>query len=102
MSIVLCQDVDGSEACEGRGAATRAEKDAVMAALRAVDGIEKIYFEDVAHARQVMSHAWGHGRDEEFRTAPRSESFHVKLVDPARKQAVADAVEGLPGVGAVQ
>ncbi|MEU4835121.1 permease-like cell division protein FtsX [Streptosporangium sp. NPDC023615] len=87
--------------CARRGAATTEEKKAVEARLTALEGVERVYFEDAAHAHRVWRHTKV-SRDSLFvdfllkEQAP--EGYRVKLADPKAERAVIDAVKNMPGV----
>ncbi|MET8050277.1 permease-like cell division protein FtsX [Streptosporangium sp. NPDC005286] len=111
LSIGLCEaenseteeTEEASDPCAGRGAATEEEKKAIETRLTELEGVERVYFEDAAHARRVFEHfLMGKLTSSTLRIVLISENYHVKLADPAVAQAVVDAVKGMSGVGRVE
>ncbi|MFF5108740.1 permease-like cell division protein FtsX [Streptosporangium sp. NPDC000509] len=109
LSVVLCPPEEAEpgkteekpDPCAGRGVATAEEKKAIEARLMALEGIERIYFENAAHARRVLEHLVVSRDSFLIGFAANSrlpESYFVKLTDPRAAQTVVDAVKGMPGV----
>ncbi|WP_067172551.1 permease-like cell division protein FtsX [Microtetraspora niveoalba] len=107
VSVALCPEVSldrFARACEGRGRATEAERQAVLDRIREVRGIEKIYVEDPAHAAKVRDHLEWHGGRASYAKGPFDEfpeTFYVKLADPGAAARIEKSVAGLAGVAVV-
>ncbi|RBQ17097.1 hypothetical protein DP939_26800 [Spongiactinospora rosea] len=92
--------------CAGRGAVTRAERDAVAARLTAIDGIRTFYFADEKHAGKVRAHLFGED-DFQAGTAPAGKGngaaagFWIEIDGTLTVPAIRRAVTGLPGVSLV-
>ncbi|MEV7965249.1 permease-like cell division protein FtsX [Sphaerisporangium sp. NPDC088356] len=79
---------------------TEEQKQAIADRIRSVEGVEKIYFEDRAHALMLQKRYYpeGPGSAPPLLLASMNEAFHVKVRAPAVAERVMQAVEGLPGV----
>ncbi|WP_030912676.1 hypothetical protein [Streptosporangium amethystogenes] len=94
LQVNLCGNVRVLAACLN-GAATAAQRDAVVVRLREQDGVEEVFFQDQAFALWLSRHY----PPETYRTTNDvSEQLYARLDDPARAEAVGRAVLGMPGV----
>ncbi|MEV6861463.1 permease-like cell division protein FtsX [Streptosporangium subroseum] len=93
--ICKTQKPDGN-----KRAVTQAEKDAIAARLREVPGVERIYFQDLAHTMKLMRHYYPESlsADGAVRADLLNEAFYVKLSDLAAAPRVIKAVGALPGI----
>jgi FtsX-like permease family protein len=94
--IGLCEPAEASGTCDGRDGATPLDRERIEARLKTVEGIDKVYFEDSAHATKVFSFQWMRKM-----SIPQgfSESYYVKLADPGDAQTLIDTVKAMSGVG---
>ncbi|GII75427.1 hypothetical protein Sru01_04090 [Sphaerisporangium rufum] len=80
-----------------------AERQAIVDRIWRVDGVEKIYFEDRAHALRLARHYYPEralAGDAMLTAWNDREAFYVKTRDAAAARRVMDQVAGLPGVEA--
>jgi hypothetical protein len=111
IAIALCSANvrSGPGGCEGRGHVTKEERTAIGTLLRRMKGVDRIYYEDPAHAARKdkqffdmwtqMQDPNDEGRDAEPRSpVDHVESYYVKLDDPTLAEQVINAVRRLPGV----
>ncbi|GAA0982373.1 hypothetical protein GCM10009555_052220 [Acrocarpospora macrocephala] len=75
VQVGLC----GTLGCAGRGPATDAEKEAILARVHALPNIEAVYFEDLAHLRRTYETNFADAEPLYTARAPYGESFYVKL-----------------------
>ncbi|MCG5219011.1 permease-like cell division protein FtsX [Streptosporangium soli] len=97
VGVLLCT----AHGCDGRGAATEPEKDAIYEWLRAQPEVAEVYFADRAHAVRTAEHDVRGGLLNGKPDPDPAESFHVKLLRPDRSAAIERirlAVKNLPGV----
>ncbi|WP_371780621.1 permease-like cell division protein FtsX [Streptosporangium subroseum] len=99
VTVMLCGPEQPSDPCSRP--ATAEQKEAVEIRLSALEGVEQVYFEDVAHAIRALKYSGARpfvvlSKD----SVP--ENYRVKLADPGAGQVVIDAVKGMPGVDYAQ
>ncbi|GAA3830669.1 hypothetical protein GCM10022226_59410 [Sphaerisporangium flaviroseum] len=93
----VCESIAGRQA-------TDEQKQAIVDRIHDVDGVEKIYFEDRAHALMLRqrSHPEGTAGEPTPLLDQMRESFRVKTSTPEAAEAVRNAVKELPGVECVE
>ncbi|MEO3872619.1 permease-like cell division protein FtsX [Nonomuraea sp. B12E4] len=99
LGIHLCpqQENEKGTKCSGRGAPTAEEKPAVYEALRSIDSVGPIYFEDHVHAgKDRYWRIFGKPQTKSSDAAP--ESFYVVLRAPGAVEQVKRGTGNLPGV----
>lgn len=104
VSVTLCPEVVvymPEEPCRGRGRPGASEKEAVLDRIRALPGVEKIYFEDRAHAAKVREHVQWQEPLGAGDLAKVPESFYIKLADPRTYSQAEKALTGMAGVALV-
>ncbi|MEZ0074950.1 permease-like cell division protein FtsX [Planotetraspora sp. GP83] len=102
LSIALCPQAAGIyERCEGRGAASQAEKDDVLGRIHALPGVEAVYFEDRAHALKVWRHVWWQGAVTNRDLPNLPEAYYVKLTAPPVIRDIRKSFAGVAGVAQV-
>ncbi|MEV7804009.1 permease-like cell division protein FtsX [Microbispora sp. NPDC088329] len=80
--------------CEGGPADRRA----VLDRVRALPGVDEIYFEDAGHALAVMRHVHWVDRPEFYHVELMPEAFHVRFAGSWDLARVRRALAGVPGV----
>ncbi|GIH89691.1 permease-like cell division protein FtsX [Planobispora siamensis] len=110
VAVHLCAAADAprEECTENRsggiaGAATGAEKEAVLDRLRELPGVETVYLQDRDHLARLLGHYGPRlpERDQPVQPDQLYETFYVKLFRPAGPAGTAEmvrALEPLPGV----
>ena len=94
LQVNLCGSARTFPACLS-GAATAAQRDAVVVRLREQDVVQEVFLQDRAFALRLNKHYL----PETYLTINDvSEQLYVRLDDPARAEAVGRAVLGMPGV----
>jgi hypothetical protein len=96
--IRLCPRSNLEKRCASRGAATEAEKEAVLDRIHSVPGVEAVYFEDRPHALKVLRHVWWEGIDLGGDLPALNESFYLKLDRPPVMRDLAPFFTDLTGV----
>lgn len=99
LEIILCP----TKGCQGRGAATDAEKDAVYQRLRQLPQVAEVYFADREFVARVARHNARSGGSGgwELEAADPHEEFHVRLVQPSGRAAaerIGEVIKAMPGV----
>ncbi|GII00887.1 permease-like cell division protein FtsX [Planobispora takensis] len=82
------------------GAATEAEKEAVLDRIRELPGVEAVYLQDRGHLARLLGH-YGPAVPEQDQPIPPErlyESFYVKFARPVGTAEIVRALEPLPGV----
>ncbi|MBE3008950.1 hypothetical protein IL992_07070 [Microbispora sp. NEAU-D428] len=80
--------------CEGGPA----DRQAVLDRIRALPGVDEVYYEDAEHAVAVMRHVHWVDRPEFYRADLAPEAFHVKFAGHRDFAEVQRAFAGMPGV----
>ncbi|MEU6407307.1 permease-like cell division protein FtsX [Microbispora sp. NPDC046933] len=94
VAVRFCWEESSTYECE-RGPADRR---AVLDRIRALPGVDEIYYEDAEHALAVMRHAQWVDRPEFHRADRVPEAFHVKFAGHWDFAQVQRAFAGMPGV----
>ncbi|SER68641.1 cell division transport system permease protein [Propionibacterium cyclohexanicum] len=107
VSVFLCTadnatDGEGGN-CESAQGVTDAQRDAIRALLENHPDVQTVYYESKQDAFREFQTTYADNPIKNSLTADQmQDSFRVKLKDPQNYQDVVSAVEGLPGVQAVQ
>ncbi|MEW9527112.1 permease-like cell division protein FtsX [Microbispora sp. NPDC049125] len=102
VAITLCPRASSLEKrCARRGAATEAEKAAVLDRIHSLPGIETVYFEDRTHAVKALGDVSRQGLDANGDLPGLSEVFYLKLDRPVTKD-LSPSFSDLPGVAGVR
>lgn len=75
-----------------------ADRQAVLERIRALPGVDEIYFEDAEHALAVVRHVQWVDRPEFYHADLMPEAFHVTFAGPWDFAQVQRAFAGMPGV----
>lgn len=95
--IRLCGPGDEpSDTCDGNDPATFRDRERIEARLGTVEGVEKVYFADVEHARRTATFT---AVSRDFRSAQFSESYYVRVADRRDAETLIDTIKVFPGVG---
>ncbi|WP_049564763.1 permease-like cell division protein FtsX [Nonomuraea sp. SBT364] len=98
VSVFLCAKNSQIPACNGK-AITDAQTKALEQQIKAMPGVEKVYFEDQATAyKNFQDSASNNPLVNATKVEDMPTSFRVKLADPDKYQPVIDALKGQPGV----
>jgi hypothetical protein len=89
VAVLLCR-----KDCEGGPA----DRQAVLDRIRALPGVDEIYFEDAEHALAVMRHVHWVDRPEFYHVDLMPEGFHVRFAGHWDFAQVQRAFAGMPGV----
>ncbi|GII86316.1 hypothetical protein Ssi03_43060 [Sphaerisporangium siamense] len=85
---------------------TEAQKRDIVDRLWAIEGVEKIYFEDRAHADKVAAHyavnGTRFGDDRLLSLRSLEEAFYVRLTDRRAVKTIGETVKDMPGVHVVR
>ncbi|WP_036553854.1 permease-like cell division protein FtsX [Nocardioides insulae] len=104
ITVFLCRDDDSNNACTG--AATDAQKDAILTVLEDSPEVESVRFESQAEAFDRAEDMLGpeqfEGPDAIITEKDMAESYWVTLTDPREADVVTEQVQGLDGVSYVQ
>ncbi|MEV5742710.1 permease-like cell division protein FtsX [Microbispora rosea] len=101
IAIEFCPDRgDGAyERCERTPRASEQEKAAVLGRIEDIDGVEAVYFEDLAHALRDRRRMLWEGTEIDPLVVP--EGFWLKLDRPGRSSELREIFGRMPGVAAV-
>ncbi|MER6943310.1 hypothetical protein ABT294_04730 [Nonomuraea sp. NPDC000554] len=95
LAVSLCVSARMSAACVG-GPATVAQRDAVVARLRGLDGVEEVFLQDREFGLRLAKH----DDPERYVTvADVPEVLYVRFDDPGKARAAGRGVLRMPGVG---
>ncbi|GAB3156635.1 hypothetical protein GCM10027161_63560 [Microbispora hainanensis] len=99
--IEFCPDRgdDAYEPCERTPRASEQEKAAVLGRIEDLDGVEAVYFEDLAHALQDRRRMLWEATEVDPLVVP--EGFWLKLDRPGRSSEMREIFGRMPGVAAV-
>ncbi|MFI6982832.1 permease-like cell division protein FtsX [Embleya sp. NPDC050154] len=100
LTVFLCRVSDPKTGGCSSGAVTNAQREEILAALKAMPQVEHVYFEDRGQAWELFrAQNAGNPLLLDAMTAEQlPESFRIKLKDPATITTVASAFEERPGV----
>lgn len=105
VSVYMCAEGDSSPNCDGK-AATQEEIQAVREQLESAQMdpyVSEIHFQDKQEAYRDFKEQFADTVLAEATTPDMlPEAFRVKLKDPTQYKAIANSVEGMPGVQSVQ
>ncbi|MER6172743.1 hypothetical protein [Streptosporangium sp. NPDC001681] len=94
LQVNLCGLSRTLAACRN-GAATDAQRDAVVARLREQDGVQEVFLQDRAFGLRLIKHYY----PEQYLTINDvPERLYARLDDPAKARAAGQAMLGVPGV----
>ncbi|MER6577484.1 hypothetical protein [Nonomuraea sp. NPDC001023] len=95
LTIVMCGQWQEDAAC--RTVATEAQRDAVVARLRELDGVTEVFLQDKPFGLRLARLYRGDARPLTLAEIP--EVLYVRFDDPARARAVGQEMLRMPGVG---
>ncbi|MGW1990462.1 permease-like cell division protein FtsX [Embleya sp. NPDC001921] len=100
LAVFLCRASDPKTGGCSNGAVTNAQREELLAALKAMPQVEHVYFEDRQQAWELFRAQSANNPLLLGATTAEQlpESFRVKLEDPTTVTTVASAFEGRPGV----
>jgi hypothetical protein len=96
LRVIMCAPGGMYAACVRAGAATEAQRDAVVARLRGLDGVDEVFLQDKAFGLR-LSKTYEPDRPLTMKDVP--EALCVRFADPSKVKAVGQAVLRMPGVG---